>query len=189
MSHSPSAGFISPKLPAANAATAPAPRADVVWRCLPFGGLSVTELYAVLQLRSAIFVVEQACVFQDMDGLDPACHHLLGHDAAGTLLAYARLVPSGRAFAQASVGRVVTSHSERGRVRASERGYSLGHALMAQACTQLAALWGSQPIRIGAQAHLQAFYGQHGFVTDSPEYIEDGIPHVEMLRVANPAPV
>ena len=155
------------------------------WRCLPFEGLSVTELYAVLQLRSAIFVVEQACVFQDMDGLDQGCHHLLGQDAAGHVLAYARLVPAGLAFAQASVGRVATSPAGRGRAL----GYSLGHQLMARACAQLAALWGPQPIRIGAQSHLQAFYGQHGFVTDGPEYIEDGIPHVEMLRAANQVPV
>jgi ElaA protein len=150
--------------------------ASVSWRCLPFEGLSLTELYAVLQLRSAVFVVEQTCVFQDMDGLDPACHHLLGHDASGQLLAYARLVPQGLAFAEASVGRVVTAHAGRGR--------ALGHALMSQACTALTHLWGSQPIRIGAQAHLQGFYGQHGFATDSAEYMEDGIAHVEMLRPA-----
>lgn len=144
------------------------------WRCLPFEGLGVAELYAVLQLRSAVFVVEQHCVFQDMDGLDPACHHLLGQDASGQLLAYARLVPKGLAFAEASVGRVVTALAGRGR--------ALGHQLMAQACTSLTALWGAQPIRIGAQAHLQAFYAQHGFVADGPGYLEDGIPHVEMLR-------
>jgi len=144
------------------------------WRCLPFEGLGVAELYAVLQLRSAVFVVEQNCVFQDTDGLDPACHHLLGQDASGQLLAYARLVPKGLAFAEASVGRVVTAPAGRGR--------ALGHQLMAQACTALTALWGAQPIRIGAQAHLQAFYAQHGFVADGPGYTEDGIPHVEMQR-------
>jgi ElaA protein len=148
----------------------------VHWRCLPFEGLSLTELYAVLQLRSAVFVVEQTCVFQDMDWLDPACHHLLGQDASGQLMAYARLVPQGMAFAEASVGRVVTAPAGRGR--------ALGHALMAQACTALTHLWGPQPIRIGAQAHLQDFYGQHGFATDSAEYMEDGIAHVEMLRPA-----
>jgi len=146
----------------------------VQWRCLPFEGLSITELYAVLQLRSAVFVVEQTCVFQDTDGLDPACHHLLGQDASGQLMAYARLVPQGLAFAEVSVGRVVTAPAGRGR--------ALGHALMSQACTALNNLWGSQPIRIGAQAHLQNFYGQHGFTTDSAEYMEDGIAHVEMLR-------
>lgn len=150
--------------------------AEVSWRCLPFASLSLPELYAVLQLRSAVFVVEQTCVFQDMDGLDPACHHLLGQDTSGHLLAYARLVPVGVAFAEASVGRVITAPAA--------RGTAMGHRLMAQACTQVAQLWGEQPIRIGAQAHLQGFYGQHGFVTNSAEYMEDGIAHVEMLRPA-----
>lgn len=148
----------------------------MTWRCLPFASLSVAELYALLQLRSAVFVVEQTCVFQDMDGLDPACHHLLGQDASGGLLAYARLVPAGMAFAEASVGRVITAPAA--------RGTALGHSLMAHACTQVAQLWGAQPIRIGAQAHLVRFYGQHGFVTDSAEYLEDDIAHVEMLRRA-----
>ena len=152
------------------------PGTPLHWRCLPFEGLSLAELYTVLQLRSAVFVVEQHCVFQDMDGLDSACHHLLGKDGTGQLLAYARLVPKGLAFAEASVGRVVTAPAGRGR--------ALGHALMAQACDQLHALWGTQPIRIGAQAHLQAFYSRHGFVADGATYIEDGIPHVEMLRRA-----
>ncbi len=148
------------------------------WQCLAFDQLSVTQLYAWLQLRTAVFVVEQACVFQDMDGADPACHHLLAWDAAGQLLAAARLVPAGLKYPQASIGRVVTSPAA--------RGLALGHTLMARACDELQGLWGAQPIRIGAQAHLQSFYGRHGFVTDSPPYDEDGIAHVEMLRPADP---
>ena len=179
-----------------NAQTCTHPPQALHWQCLPFDRLNVHSLYAILQLRAEVFVVEQACVFQDMDGADAACHHLLGTDAAASpglagcvesadsadpmpprpLLAYARLVPAGLKYTEASIGRVVTSPAARGR--------ALGHALMAQACRQLVSLWGPQPIRIGAQAHLQAFYGQHGFVTDSPPYMEDGIPHVEMLRPA-----
>ena len=167
-----------------NAQTSTRPPQALDWQCLPFDRLNVHSLYGILQLRSEVFVVEQACVFQDMDGADAACYHLLGTDAADSadpmsprpLLAYARLVPAGLKYTEASIGRVVTSPAERGR--------ALGHALMAQACQQLVSLWGPQPIRIGAQAHLQAFYGQHGFVTDSPPYLEDGIPHVEMLRPA-----
>jgi len=158
------------------------PGTPLRWRCLPFDGLSLAELYTVLRLRSAVFVVEQNCVFQDMDGLDPACHHLLGQDGSGQLLAYARLVPKGLAFAEASVGRVITAPAGRG----GALGFALGHALMAQACAALTALWGEQPIRIGAQAHLQGFYGQHGFVTEGEGYIEDGIPHVEMRRPSHP---
>lgn len=146
----------------------------LAWRCQPFDALTVSELYALLRLRAEVFVVEQACLFQDMDGLDAACHHLMGHGTDGQLLAYARLVPKGVTFAEASIGRVVTSPLA--------RGMALGHALMAEALIRLSDLWGEQPVRIGAQAHLQGFYGRHGFVAEGSGYIEDGIPHVEMLR-------
>ena len=148
------------------------------WRCLAFADLGAANLYSVLQLRSAVFVVEQACVFLDMDGRDPACLHLLGAapDAGecAELLAYARLLPADLAFAEASIGRVATAERVR-RTRA-------GHALMAEAIAQVERLWGVQPIRIGAQAHLQAFYRQHGFEPDGDLYLEDGIDHIEMIR-------
>lgn len=148
------------------------------WRCVAFADLGAADLYRVLQLRSAVFVVEQACVFQDMDGRDLACWHLLGAapDAgeSAELLAYARLLPAGLAFAEASIGRVVTAERVRG-TRA-------GHAVMAEAIAQVERVWGVQPIRIGAQAHLQAFYRQHGFEPDGELYLDDGIDHIEMHR-------
>lgn len=143
------------------------------WRCLPFDTLAPADLYELLRLRSEVFVVEQRCVFQDMDGADPACHHLLG-ERDGALLAYARLVPAGLKFAEASIGRVVNAPST--------RGSGLGHGLMREAVRQVHALWGAQPIRIGAQAHLEGFYRQHGFEPEGAPYDEDGIPHIEMLR-------
>lgn len=143
------------------------------WRCDAFDALKPQALYDLLRLRTEVFVMEQNCVFQDMDGADPACHHLLG-ERGGVLLAYARLVPAGLKFAEASIGRVVSDPSA--------RGTGMGHALMREAVRQLHALWGERPIRIGAQAHLQGFYRQHGFETEGPPYDEDGIPHVEMLR-------
>lgn len=148
------------------------------WRCLPFHALSAATLYRLLRLRSEVFVVEQACVFLDMDGLDAQCLHVLGEetDAQGAvrLLASTRLVPRGVAFAEASIGRVVTAPQA--------RGGGMGHALVAESVRLLEQLWGCQPIRIGAQAHLEAFYQRHGFVSDNKPYIEDGIPHIEMLR-------
>jgi ElaA protein len=155
------------------------PREGVLrWRCLPFGALSADTLYRLLRLRSEVFVVEQNCVFLDQDGLDPQCLHVLGElvDADGTphLHASTRLVPPGVAFAEASIGRVVTAPAA--------RGGGIGHALMAESVRLLERLWGPQPIRIGAQAHLEAFYNRHGFVSDNKPYIEDGIPHIEMLR-------
>jgi ElaA protein len=147
----------------------------LTWRCLPFDALHARTLYALLQLRTEVFVVEQTCVFQDMDGADAQCLHLLGESARG-LEAYARLVPAGLKYTEASIGRVVTLPAA--------RGGGLGHALMSEAVRALVSLWGAQPIRIGAQAHLQAFYGQHGFAPTGPIYIEDGIDHIEMVRAA-----
>ena len=146
------------------------------WRCLPFDALHARTLYALLQLRTEVFVMEQDCVFQDMDGADAQCFHLLGEAADQTLVAYARLVPAGLKFTEASIGRVVTLPAA--------RGGGLGHVLMREAVQALHGLWGVQPIRIGAQARLEAFYRQHGFEPDGPIYIEDGIDHIEMVRAA-----
>lgn len=147
----------------------------MIWRCLPFDALHARTLYALLQLRTEVFVVEQACVFQDMDGVDDRCFHLLGEGVRG-LEAYVRLVPAGLKYPEASIGRVVTLPAA--------RGGGLGHVLMREAVQALHGLWGLQPIRIGAQAHLQPFYRQHGFEPSGPIYIEDGIDHIEMLRSA-----
>jgi ElaA protein len=146
----------------------------LTWRCLPFDALQARTLYALLQLRTEVFVMEQTCIFQDMDGADPQCFHLLGEQADGTLAAYARLVPAGLKFTEASIGRVVT--------QPAARGGGLGHTLMREAVQALHGLWGEQPIRIGAQARLEAFYRQHGFAPASEIYIEDGIDHIEMVR-------
>ncbi|MGE0350441.1 GNAT family N-acetyltransferase [Hydrogenophaga sp.] len=145
----------------------------ITWRCLPFDALHARTLYALLQLRTQVFVMEQGCLFQDMDGADAQCFHLLGESAQG-LMAYARLVPAGLKFAEASIGRVITD--------ARARGTGLGHVLVREAVQALHGLWGVQPIRIGAQARLQAFYRQHGFEPDGEIYLEDGIDHIEMVR-------
>ena len=153
------------------------------WQWTSFADLRIADLYALLQLRSAVFVVEQACVFQDMDGFDAQAMHLLGFAAqskAGSvtqppqLLAYARCFPAGLKFDEASIGRVLTAPAA--------RGAKLGHALMQRAIQAVHAQWGAQPIRIGAQAHLADFYAAHGFVDQGRPYLEDGIAHLEMLR-------
>lgn len=147
----------------------------VAWKLAAFDDLSVQELYQLLQLRTEVFAVEQNCAFQDMDGADAQAVHLMG-TRDGQLLAYARCFPAGVKFAQASIGRVAT--------RRTVRGTGLGHVLLAQAVQSVGMLWGVQPIRIGAQAHLEKFYNRHGFVTVGVPYVEDGIDHVEMLRPA-----
>ena len=146
---------------------------DIDWRYLAFEELTVAELYAVLQLRSEVFVVEQACIFQDMDGSDAQAMHLLG-SLQGALVAYARCFEAGVKFAEASIGRIVTSPEIRGR--------GSGHALVEKAIGCLSVPLGAPAIRIGAQARLNAFYRRHGFETSGPVYLEDGIAHIEMLR-------
>lgn len=156
------------------AAGAAGARADVpVWRLMAFDDLRVGELYEVLRLRSEVFVVEQQCLFQDMDGADRQAMHLLGVQH-GELQAYARCFAAGVKFPEASFGRVLT--------RLSARGTGLGHALIDQAIAAINQVWGPQAIRIGAQMQLAAFYGKHGFVDVGKTYLEDGIPHLEMLR-------
>ena len=146
---------------------------DIDWRYLAFEELTVAELYAVLQLRSEVFVVEQACIFQDMDGSDAQAMHLLG-SLQGALVAYARCFEAGVKFAEASIGRIVTSPEIRGR--------GSGHALVEKAIGCLSVPLGAPAIRIGAQARLNAFYRRHGFEASGPVYLEDGIAHIEMLR-------
>ena len=152
---------------------------SIEWQWLSFDALSREQLYALLRLRSEVFVVEQNCVFLDMDGLDDNAMHLLGTrvmDGAAQLVAYVRCFPKGVSFTEASIGRVVT--------KPSARGGGLGHLLIAEAIRALQQHWGPQAIRIGAQAHLKNFYQQHGFVDMGLPYDEDGIAHLEMLRVA-----
>jgi ElaA protein len=150
------------------------------WTALRFAQLDAATLYEVLRLRSEIFVVEQNCVFQDMDGQDAHALHLMAHDGRQRLVAYARLFDAGVTFAEASIGRVVT--------RADARGGGLGHALIAQALAVLGQSWGVQPVRIGAQAHLAAFYARHGFHDVGKPYLEDGIPHLEMVWTPSATP-
>lgn len=142
------------------------------WKLSAFDSLSVHELYDFLQLRSEVFGLEQNCLFQDVDGYDQIAHHLMGY-VGPQLVAYARCFAAHGKYAEASIGRVVT--------RPSARGKGLGHLLIEQAKLSVSTLWGPQPVRIGAQARLEKFYTDHGFVNDNKPYMEDGIPHLEMV--------
>ena len=151
------------------------PATDITWAFEPFDNLSLRSLYEVLQLRSEVFVVEQACIFQDLDGADDQAMHLLGR-LGGQLVAYARCFPAGVKYAEASIGRVIT--------RSSARASGMGHVLMQHAIDAIHSHWGTPPIRIGAQARLEKFYNRHGFAKVGPLYLEDGIDHIEMVRPA-----
>ena len=153
----------------------------VNWRLSSFGELTPQDLHDILRARAAVFVVEQACAFQDVDGADPMSWHLFARDpATGEIVAYCRLIPAGVKFAEASIGRVLTSDAT--------RGTGMGRALMAEALRRAASLWPGEPIRIGAQQRLERFYQSLGFVTASEPYDEDGIDHVEMLLAASTKP-
>ena len=144
------------------------------WKLKTFDELTNHELYALLKLRSLVFVVEQNCVFQDMDDKDQQSLHLLGFED-GILAAYSRLLPAGLSYTEASIGRVVTDPAFRRK--------GAGKELMQASIDKLEEALGKQPIRIGAQLYLEAFYTSFGFHTNSEVYIEDGIPHIEMLRL------
>lgn len=145
----------------------------ITWVVKKFGELKPDELYAILRLRSEIFVVEQNCVFLDMDNKDQPSFHLMGLEN-GKLIAYTRLVPPGVAYAEPSIGRVVTS--------AAVRGSGIGKLLMEKSIEQAERLFGRTPIRIGAQLYLKKFYHSLGFEQSSDVYDEDGIDHIEMVR-------
>ncbi len=146
------------------------------WRFARFDELTPREVHDVLQLRAAVFVVEQECAFQDVDGVDVHSWHLLAR-RGDTLVAYCRLIPAGIKFEEPSIGRVVTLPEL--------RGTGCGRELMAEALRRADTLWPGQAIRIGAQHRLERFYRDFGFVQSSAPYDEDGIAHIEMLRPAS----
>ena len=144
---------------------------NLEWKIKRFNELSTAELYNLLQLRSEVFVVEQNCVYQDIDGKDQKALHLIG-EFNSKIVAYARLFKAGDYFENASIGRVV--------VGTDYRDKKWGHELMQHAITGIEEYFNSTKITISAQLYLQKFYESHGFVTTSETYLEDDIPHIEM---------
>lgn len=145
----------------------------VKWQIKRFNELSLREVYSVLQLRSEVFVVEQNCIYQDIDGKDEKAIHLLG-ELNGILVAYARMFQPNDYFDQASIGRVI--------VKPSHRELKLGHELMYHAVNAIKEKFGETKITISAQLYLKKFYQSHGFVQTSEVYLEDDIPHILMKK-------
>jgi len=143
------------------------------WKIKRFETLSAVEIYDLLQLRSEVFVVEQNCVYQDIDGKDSKALHLIGLDN-DVVVAYARLFKPNDYFQQASIGRVV--------VKPSHRSRQLGHLLMNEAIQYMKTIFNESKITISAQLYLKNFYESHGFIQTSEMYLEDDIPHIEMRR-------
>lgn len=145
----------------------------ITWTIKKFDELTPHELYAALRLRSEVFVVEQNCVFLDIDNKDQSSYHLMGWKD-DKLLAYTRLVPPGIAYKEPSIGRVVTSPSARGE--------GMGKEVMEKSIEEAGRLFGKVSIKIGAQLYLKKFYTAFGFQQSSDIYEEDGIDHIEMTR-------
>jgi len=145
---------------------------NITFACKKFEELTPVELYAALRLRSEVFVVEQNCVFLDMDNKDQQSLHLLGWQD-DLLAAYTRLLPAGVSFREISIGRVVTSPKM--------RKTGAGKILMQKSIETAYHFFGKNPIRIGAQLYLKQFYESFGFQQSSEIYLEDDIEHIEML--------
>ena len=138
-----------------------------------FDELTIYELYSLLQLRSEVFVVEQDCVYQDLDGKDTKALHVLGL-LEGKLVAYTRCFKAGIYFEEASIGRVI--------VHKDYRKFKLGHEIMNASILGIAEYYNAQTIKLSAQTYLTKFYESHGFHVVGEEYLEDGIPHVAMIK-------
>jgi ElaA protein len=143
--------------------------------CKKFEDLNVFELYEILALRAEVFVVEQNCPYQDLDGKDLQSWHFMVRNEVGKLVAVTRLLPEDVSYkGYTSIGRVVSSPSA--------RGTGAGKVLMEESVKKTIELFGNQPIKIGAQTYLLKFYESFGFVSTGEEYLEDDIPHTKMVR-------
>lgn len=151
----------------------------MIWIEKTFEELTTAELYSLLHLRAEVFVVEQQCPYQDVDYADQHAVHIMGYDEQQQLAAYARVFAPGirsrgMQYDKASIGRVITSKAHRGK--------GAGKELMQRAIAAVETRFGRQPIKISAQQYLKKFYESLGFLQTSDTYLEDNIPHIEMIR-------
>ncbi len=138
-----------------------------------FQELSLEEFHDIIALRIQIFIIEQNCPYQEVDGKDKLAHHLFFKNEMDEIIAVTRILPQGISYAEVAIGRVV--------VHEDYRGTGLGNQLMADSMNFVKDEYGKVPVRLSAQKHLENYYGNHGFKSTGKEYLEDGIPHVEML--------
>ena len=143
----------------------------IEWVKKKWSEVSLEELYSVLRLRSEVFVVEQDCVYQDIDNKDQIAIHLLGY-INKELIAYSRLFNEGDYFKETSFGRAI--------IKKEKRGQGYGDELVKESLKTIKNYYGNKKVKISAQAHLKSFYSKHAFIAKGKEYLEDGIPHVSM---------
>ena len=147
------------------------------WKVKRFEELKLKELYDLIALRVEVFVVEQNCPYQDLDGKDEVAFHVIGTDENNKVVATARILPKGIAYDEIAIGRVVTAESI--------RKYKKGNELMQTCMDFVSHGFPNEDVRLSAQSHLVNYYAKHGFVKTGKEYLEDGIPHSEMLFESN----
>ncbi len=147
------------------------------WEFKSFDELTTSKLYAILALRCEVFVVEQNCPYQDLDGKDSDCFHLICNNEHKETLATMRILPPGLSYPELAFGRIV--------LHPKIRGKGIGDELMRRALTFSSKTFGEIDIKLSAQIAIKELYERHGFVSTGKEYLEDGIPHVEMLRKAD----
>lgn len=147
---------------------------SIVWKIKSFARLSTEELYQILKIRQEVFIVEQTCYYLDADGYDQQAVHIWA-ESAGEILAYSRVFEPGIKYAEASIGRVLTNPKYRKN--------NLGKILIRFSINTIEARFRTQSIRISAQDYLLRFYSEFGFQDTGKKYLEDDIPHTEMVRV------
>ena len=143
------------------------------WSIKPFTELEKEELYEILKLRVDVFVVEQECPYPELDGKDERAYHLIGREGE-QIIAYSRLFLPGDYFEEAAIGRVI--------VKEDYRNKDIGTEMLKRSIKFLREEKDVKNIKLSAQNHLRSFYGKHGFKPVSEVYLEDGIPHIDMLR-------
>ena len=149
---------------------------DIQWTIKTFQELKSEQFFDLLKLRIDVFVVEQHCAYQELDEYDrhSETRHLSGRSEVGELIAYARIIPPKLCYPEVNLGRFV--------VKADFRRQGIGHQLLQKALQEISHRWPEVPIKMSAQSHLHRFYAQYGFIQVSDGYLEDGIPHVDMVK-------
>jgi len=142
------------------------------WQFKHYNDLLLNEFHDILALRIQVFVVEQNCPYQELDGKDKKSYHLICRNGKGDVVGTMRILPPGVGFEEVGLGRIVLAESE--------RGVQQGHEMMKEAMTFSKEEFGDVAIKLSGQKHLEGFYNKHGFQSTGKEYLEDGIPHVEM---------
>jgi ElaA protein len=142
------------------------------WQFKHYNDLLLNEFHDIISLRIKVFVVEQNCPYQELDGKDKKCYHLICRNGKGDVVGTMRIVPPGVSYEEVALGRIVLDESARGEQQ--------GHEMMKEAMTFSKEEFGDVAIKLSGQKHLEGFYNKHGFQSTGKEYLEDGIPHVEM---------